>query len=316
MRDRMSGRDAALLPVPETRPYHPDQHGHAAEGRRFFAFEGSGDDSGCCPMSCTHAWNYEQALAFLFPSLERSMRQTHFTANMKPDGAMAFRTLVPTGRAQWQFEPAADGQMGCLVKLYREWQMSGDEAFFVYADEVWTGIEYQVAAHLIFEDQVAEGLAIVKGIRDRYDGRQRNPWNEVECGSHYARALASWSVLLALTGYWYSAPDRRLTFRPRVNRRNFRGFFTAGTAWGVFTQRASPRTLAARLEPQWGELSIRRLELANDLAWPKATVSLAGAGDGLQAVLEPGDADRFRGDLGRDLVVRSGEALSVTISPR
>ena len=47
----------------------------------------------------------------------------------------------------------------------------------------------------------------MKGVRDRYDGKRRNPWNEVECGSHYARALSVWSVLLALSGYHYSAPE-------------------------------------------------------------------------------------------------------------
>ena len=71
---------------------------------------------------------------------------------------------------------------------------------FVYSDEVWTGIEYQVAAHLIYEGLVEEGLAIVKAVRDRYDGERRNPWNEVECGNHYARALSSWSLLTALSG--------------------------------------------------------------------------------------------------------------------
>src|SRR5205807_3167307 len=65
---------------------------------------------------------------------------------------------------------------------------------FVYSDEVWTGIEYQVAAHLIYEGMVSEGLAIAKAVRDRYDGQRRNPWNEVECGNHYARALSSWSL--------------------------------------------------------------------------------------------------------------------------
>ncbi|MBE3096380.1 MAG: hypothetical protein IMZ44_04535, partial [Planctomycetes bacterium] len=99
------------------------------EGKQFFAFEGTYDDAGCCPMNCTHVWNYEQALAHLFPDLERSMRVTDFTVNLKPDGAMAFRTLVPTGKAVWQFKPAADGQLGCILKLYREWQLSGDEGF-------------------------------------------------------------------------------------------------------------------------------------------------------------------------------------------
>ena len=63
-------------------------------------------------MNCTHVWNYAQALAFLFPSLERTMRETDFLPTPAPDGSMAFRTLLPLGRALWNFQPAADGQMG------------------------------------------------------------------------------------------------------------------------------------------------------------------------------------------------------------
>ena len=71
------------------------------EGKQFYAFEGCADNGGCCPMNCTHVWNYEQALAFLFPELERSMRVTDFKHNLHGDGGMSFRTLVPVGQAQW-----------------------------------------------------------------------------------------------------------------------------------------------------------------------------------------------------------------------
>jgi len=99
------------------------------EGRQFFGFEGCSDNSGCCPMNCTHVWNYEQTLAHLFPELERSMRNSDFRNNLRPDGAMAFRTLVPLGTELWNHAPAADGQMGCVMKMYREWQLSGHDAW-------------------------------------------------------------------------------------------------------------------------------------------------------------------------------------------
>ena len=71
----------------------------------------------------------------------------------------------------------------------------GDELSlpFVYSNEVWTGIEYQVASHLMLEGMVEEGLDIVRTCRDRYDGRFRNPFNEYECGHWYARAMASYA---------------------------------------------------------------------------------------------------------------------------
>src|SRR5947199_4066451 len=94
------------------------------------------------------------------------------------------------------------------------WPNGGRPALpFVYSDEVWTGIEYQVAAHLIYQGLVEEGMIVAKAARDRYDGLPRppiarNPWDEIECGGHYARAMSSWSLLLALSGWEYDGPER------------------------------------------------------------------------------------------------------------
>lgn len=82
-----------------------------------------------------------------------------------------------------------------------------------YCDEVWTGIEYQVAAHLAHEGLAAESRAVVDGVWGRYDGRRRNPYNEIECGDHYVRALSGWSVLEARTGQRWDARSRTLTLR-------------------------------------------------------------------------------------------------------
>ena len=74
---------------------------------------------------CTHVWNYEQATAFVFPSLARSIRESEFLRNTREDGLMGFRSYLPDGKKIWD-KAAADGQMGCLMKLYRDWQLSGD----------------------------------------------------------------------------------------------------------------------------------------------------------------------------------------------
>ena len=92
----------------------------------------------------------------------------------------------------------------------------------LYSDEVWTGIEYQVAAHMIYEGMIEEALAIVRGARDRYDGVPRppigrNPWNEIECGGHYARAMSSWSLLLAASGFHCDGPARDARLRTRTD---------------------------------------------------------------------------------------------------
>ncbi len=453
----------------------------------FFGFEGCSDERGCCPMNCTHVWDYAQSVAHLFPSLERSARETDFNNNTRPDGSMAFRTLIPLGDYLWGFKPAADGQMGCIVRAYREWKFSGDTEWlrsiwpgikraleyawtkekgwdpnkdgvmegeqhntydiefygpntmmgslylaalrageematvlgeeekakeyraiyqsgrkrmdeelwngewyihkvnvmpgitvpehlkspepvtetececkespggsapalaegqvmpkyqygvgcisdqllgqwaahvvglghlfdpehaksavhsifkynwrnpigvhdnvqrvyalndeaglllcswpkgnrpalpFVYSDEVWTGIEYQVAGHLIYEGCLEEGLSIVKGVRDRHNGLQRNPWNEVECGHHYARAMASWSVLLALSGFEYDGVKKHIGFAPRYQPENFKGFFSTGSAWGTFTQRHMAKKRVGEIKVLWGELTLKTLSVA------------------------------------------------------
>ncbi|MDH7511328.1 MAG: GH116 family glycosyl hydrolase [Clostridiales bacterium] len=414
------------------------------EGGKFFGFEGCNARAGCCPLNCTHVWNYAQSLAFLFPSLERSMRETDFLHQVQPDGAMIFRTSLPLGSGVfWKFKPAADGQMGRIISLYRDWQISGDDEFlkrlwpqakkaleyawtswdkdkdgimegeqhntydiefygpnsmmsgfylgallagskmaervgdknavrmyqeifekgrkrqdellwngeyyvqkyerameekyqygegclsdqvlgqwlamvaglgrflpevrvrsalqsvfrhnfrtsfrdysncqrtyalgdekglllcswpkggrpplpFVYSDEVWTGIEYQVASHLIYEGLLEEGLTIVKAVRERHDGWRRNPWDEVECGHHYARAMSSWALLPALSGCSYSGVDMTLGFSPMLYPEDFRTFWISGAGWGDYYQKGTDRKLVeVGLSVAMGELELK-----------------------------------------------------------
>lgn len=390
-------------------------------GGAFAAWEGSFDHAGSCEGTCTHVWNYAQTVAQLFPRLERSARRNEFRNDTLPDGRMRFRTNAVFGGEPLEFYPAVDGQLGTVVRLYREWLFSGDDEFllelwpharraldyafvhwdsdgdlvldgqqhntydiefygqnslansmffaalaaaariaehlgdpetarryrdaarvgaaqmdellyngeyyeqrvpdgaelryqygsgclsdqlfgqtlahlvglghvlpvdhvrstvravyrhnfrdnleqhesvqrtyalgdeaglllcswprggrprvpFVYCDEVWTGIEYQVATHLVYEGYADEGLRLVRAVRDRHDGVRRNPWNEAECGNHYARSMASWGVLLALTGARWDGPRHHLRLAPhdRLLGADGRGRFlvTTGQAWG------------------------------------------------------------------------------------
>ena len=390
----------------------------------FYGYEGCFNDAGCCSGNCTHVWNYEQTLAYLFPSLERNMRETEFQKETDATGKMSFRAFHAfPGAISWDVvEAASDGQCGAIMSLYREWKLSGDtdwmnaqypgakraldyacnawdkdrdgvteskqhntydisfygpnplsgimflaalkagtrladaardyesaenyrllyeqgrvnldkalwdgEYFvqrldnvdqykyqhgvgclsdqllgqinahlmglgyvlppehvkqaihsvyrynfksdfhnhdntqrtyalndekgllictwpkggrpaypFVYSHEVWPGIEYHVAAHLIYEGYIEEGLTIVKALRDRHDGIRRNPWNEVECGHHYARSMASWGLIPALSGFNYDMVEGKIDFDPRINVDDFRCFWSTGTAWGVFSQK-------------------------------------------------------------------------------
>jgi non-lysosomal glucosylceramidase len=400
------------------------------EDGSFLAYEGCFDDAGCCSGSCTHVWNYEQTLAYLFPSLERSMRETEFRLESESDGRMSFRAYrVFPGEHSWDaVDPASDGQLGSIMRVYREWMISGDTGWvgglwpavkrsmeysirtwdpdedgvtdgrqhntydiqfygpnpltgilylgalkaakriaeasgdypaadryntilakgsrklnkllwngeyyeqrlpdvdaykyqhgvgcladqllgqinahlsglsyllpprrvkkavaaiykynlltgftrhdncqrtyvlndeagllactwphggrpmipFPYSHEVWTGIEYQVATHLISEGLIDEGLTLVKAVRDRHDGFSRNPWNEVECGHHYARSMSSWGTLLALSGFHCNMIEGKISFNPNLPG-DFRCFWSTGTAWGTYTLKLQSETKA------------------------------------------------------------------------
>lgn len=508
----------------------------------FFGWEGCGDNGGCCHGNCTHVWNYEQATAFLFPELERTMRRTEFLYNTRDTGNMAFRCQLPRGSGLLNFKPCADGQMGTIIQVYRDWQLSGDDSFlqeiwpkvklaleyawtmtpdkltpprkegersidspwdsdkdgvmegeqhntydieffgpntmctamylgalkaceamalhlgetdkaeeyrsiyqsgrykvdhdlwngeyyiqkvmlapgvdvpenlrspasscgptcackqspggtspalgegdivpkyqygegcisdqllgqlsshvagvgyvldqdhvktavksifdhnfrpsvgdfanvqrvyalndeaglllcswphgnrpalpFVYSDEVWTGIEYQVAAHLIYEGWVDEGLAVVKAVRDRYAGYNRNPWNEVECGHHYARAMASWSVKLALDGYAFSLVDGRLGFAPKLNADDYRTFWSTGTGWGLYSQRPAQGEFV--LDVRYGSQSVKQLDLA-DL--PSGDVKVIGPHGEI-----PATSNGKSVVLAQPLALRAGDVLKV-----
>jgi len=473
------------------------------EGGNYFGFEGCGDQGGCCPLNCAHVWNYAQSLAFLFPSLERTMRETDFLNNVRADGGMVFRTSLPLGSGVlWDFQPAADGQMGRIISLYRDWQISGDTAWlkklwpqakraidyawkswdtdrdglmegeqhntydiefygpnsmmgafylgalkagsamavavgdlvsakaylalytkgraaydstlwngefyvqkydqvmekkyqygegclsdmllgqwlgmiaglgrylpaeriqsslrsiykynfledfrnfsnvqrtyalneekglllcswpkggrpplpFPYSDEVWTGIEYQVASHLIYEGLLEEGLSVVKAVRDRYDGLRRNPWNEVECGHHYARAMASWGVLTALSGFSYSAPERVIGFDPKMNAADFRTVWTAGSGWGTYAQKTEAgKGMTVRLEPLAGTLDLKELDLAVPAEAAgtrfRSVKAAVGGAPAAASVRREGDAVRILWT--RSIRIEPGKPLSLEIA--
>ena len=455
------------------------------ENGDLWGWEGCFPDAGCCHGSCTHVWNYAQAFAHLYPHLERTLRELELGRSMDENGHVTFRSALPEGPVRHDFHAASDGQLGGIMKVFRDWQICGDldwlrkmyplakrsldycirtwdpdhkgglfephhntydiefwgpdgmcgsiylgalsaltqmaravgqtedaelyddlahrcarfmeeqlfngEYFqqkvqylglqnttfatlvaqvdehssemqqllkregpkyqygsgclsdgvigawmarfygidtplaqekirtslqtifknnfktdlsqhpnaqrpgyamghepglllctwprggkptlpFVYSDEVWTGIEYQVASHLVSEGFVKEGLTIVKALRSRYDGRIRNPWNEYECGNYYARAMASYALLGALSGFRYSAAHKTLWFGPQVSVRPFNTFFCTASGFGSIE--LDGRSL--RVQVLEGELQLERLVLnggtqARTLDW-KTTI--------------------------------------------
>ncbi|MBM3235446.1 hypothetical protein FJZ31_04030 [Candidatus Poribacteria bacterium] len=490
---------------------------------RFFGFEGCSDQSGCCMGSCTHVWNYEQATAFLFPELAHTMREVELKFSTTESGAAAFRTPLPLKRACCSVKTAADGQMGVIMKLYREWQLSGDnhllqdlwphakrtlsfawaagswdadqdgvmegvqhntydvefygpnpmmgawylgalraaeemalamndvdfakrcrELFergrawidknlfngeyyiqqirplpegvvpreeltigmgavsgqmpdyqvgegclvdqlvgqymahivglgyllspenvrttmqslykynfkqelydhwnnmrtfalndeaamlicswpkggrpnipFPYFSEVMTGFEYQAAVHLIYEGFIEQGLSVIRGIRARYDGKRRNPWDEAECGHHYARAMASWGTVLGLSGYRYSAVTQELSFAPKINQQAFQTFWSTGKAWGCFRQSIPPFVKGglgeilqeAELSVKHGGITFKTFSLGWLLEEIKPTKAIVQVGEkALSAQITMSD-DKIMLTFERPCELKAGETL-------
>jgi non-lysosomal glucosylceramidase len=184
-----------------------------------------------------------------------------------------------------------------------------------YGDEVWTGIEYQVAAHLIYNGLTEEGMNIVKGIHERYDGARRNPWNQSEWGNHYSRAMASYSVMLALSGFRYSAVEGEIAFQPRIRLENFRCFFAAGSAWGAYSQDLKAFTLKSAIECRYGNLKLRRITLGAEAIKTVFSSATVAASDGKQVpcTIAPSKSG-YRIDLQREVSISEGQSITVTLT--
>jgi non-lysosomal glucosylceramidase len=132
---------------------------------------------------------------------------------------------------------------------------------FPYFAEVWSGSEYAAAALMINMGMVDEGVQIVEGTRRRFDGEKRNPWNEAECGYHYARPMSSWAPLLALSGFRYDGIEKAVAARPLVRHDNFSSFWSAGTAWGSFSQHTQAGKTRFNLSVAEGKLAFGKVTI-------------------------------------------------------
>jgi uncharacterized protein (DUF608 family) len=141
---------------------------------------------------------------------------------------------------------------------------------FPYYAELFTGSEYGAAVLMLYHGMAKEGVECIGNIRARYDGEKRNPWDEAECGHHYARAMAAWSGIVALSGFHYDGRTGSVTAMPRLNMPNFRCFWSTGTAWGSFA--VSGKTL--RLKVLKGQLLVRSVECGGQRTELKAPVTI------------------------------------------
>ena len=166
--------------------------------------------------------------------------------------------------------------------------------------ETWTGVEYQLACHMIQEGMTEEGLRLVRSVRERFDGKKRNPWNEFECGSNYARSMSSYSLLLAFSGFRYDGVEKRIGFFP-VCPENFRSFFSCGSGWGEvrFTENG------VSLELLYGSLELREFSASG--TQKAASASLGGTA-------LPFEKQDGRMRFAQPVRMKPGDVLAVTFA--
>jgi len=260
-------------------------------------------------------WAFQVGLARVLPEKEtRSALQSLWRYNFTPDVG-PYREAYKAGR--WYAMPGEAGLLMCTFPRsdwdYAQARGKGPEWAAGYFNECMNGFEHQVAGHMIWEGMLLEGLAVARAVHDRYHASRRNPWNEVECGDHYARSMASFGVFLAACGYEYHGPKGHLGFSPRLRPEDFRCAFTTAQGWGTFQQKAEGGRQRAAIEVKWGSLRLNTLALGLVDGVTPAAVQVRLGGRPVEASLKT-EARRAVVTLSSGLVVAAGQALEVSLS--
>ena len=258
------------------------------------------------------AWASQVALGRVLPEKEtraalRALWRYNFTPDVGP-----YREAHKPGR--WYAMPGEGGLLMCSFPRadwdYKKASGKGADWAAGYFNECMNGFEYQVAWHMIAEGMVMEGLAITRMVHDRYHASRRNPWNEVECGDHYARSMASYGVFLAVCGYEFDGPRGHIGFAPRVTPENFRAPFTSAEGWGTFSQKAEGGKMKAEILMRWGKLRVRSISLATINV---RAVSVTVNGRKIAATVKA-SAGRVLIHLGADSVLDSNGKMEIILN--
>jgi uncharacterized protein (DUF608 family) len=259
------------------------------------------------------SWAFQVGLGRIIDEAHvKKALQSLWKYNFTPDVGL-YRAVHKSGR--WYAMPGEAGLLMCTWPKgdRKDTQGKAPDWAYGYFNECMNGFEYQVAGHMIWEGMVEEGLAIARAVHDRYHASRRNPWNEIECGDHYARSMASYGVFLAACGYDYHGPHGHIGFAPRLTPEDFRAAFTAAEGWGTFSQKIERGKMKAEIAVKWGRLRVRTLafSLIKVLVAPKVMVVLYGKP--IKAA-HTFSKEKLVITLASDLIVQTGETLEISVS--
>ena len=251
-------------------------------------------------------WAQQTGLGYLYPrDTVASALRSIWKYCWAPDVGPQNKAHDPE---RWFAYPGEAGLFECTWPKSRHMGPRSTE----YRDEVWTGTEYQVAGHMAWEGMLTEALAICRGVHERYHPSRHNPWNEIECGDHYARSMASWGVLIGLSGFEHHGPRGHVGFAPRIAPEHFRSAFTAAEGWGTLSQSRAGRTQTSEVAVRWGRLRVVSvsLELPDHARLAGTAVTLAGRPVAASAAQ---DGRRVTLSLDRETVIDAGSSLTVAL---
>ncbi len=259
------------------------------------------------------SWAFQVGLPRVLPRKETvSALKSVWRYNFSPDVG-PYRAIYKPGR--WYALAGEAGLLMCSFPRsgwdYAEARGKGPEWAAGYFNECMNGFEYQAAGHMIWEGLTMEGLAVARAVHDRYHASRRNPWNEVECGDHYARSMASYGVFIAACGFEYHGPKGYLAFDPRVSGGDFRAAFTSAEGWGTFAQKITGREKTATLDLKWGNLRLKTFALGAEAAPTSVRAQLDGKKVRVRSEFRDGRVFiTFRSDL----QLAAGRQLRVTLA--
>ncbi|WP_343561496.1 GH116 family glycosyl hydrolase [Sphingobacterium sp.] len=184
-----------------------------------------------------------------------------------------------------------------------------------YFHECMSGFEHQVAAHMMAEGMVDESLVLTRCIHERYDAAKRNPFNEIECSDHYARAMASYGTFINACGYEYHGPKKHLGFAPRMQQTCFKAAFTTATGWGTYQQKQQS-AFEASICLSYGSLNIQTLSLGHLSTQPGRTKRLKATLNGKVVQLSETELSQQQLKLifANELRLQTGDKLNITWS--
>ncbi len=195
-------------------------------------------------------WDKEKTLSAL-----RSLWKYNFAPDVGP--------YIKTHTGGRPYALAGEAGMVMNTNPKNEAKPYGDDVTWQlgYFHECMSGFEHQVASHMMAEGMVEEALVLTRAVHDRYHGAKRNPFNEIECSDHYARAMASYGTFITACGFEYHGPKGFIRFAPKWNKENFKAAFTVAEGWGSYSQKKSLNGQEHQFEMKYGSLKLSKLGL-------------------------------------------------------